>query len=738
MSLAGGGFDKNKGEALLHFVVAIGVKAELAEVGSLTELAGRHVPMLAGTIYTKQLQCIGASAEPLQAYQKAKEVLLRFDSVLCPSKYLDEKQAAGGDPFEICKFLLALLNELRCTYPEAFGGDALINSRLSDDCQRKIADMLNYLDDPDLWDTFKSWPAILMDPSKLCYESPKNARSRIAFSTGPHSHSPLSEAVSTPVARANRKLREKEKRIKELTESLTAKEIEYDDLEKKLRRLDEENKRLFVKLESFTSKTGDYTRLEMENSHLTEQLQNLEQELKDAKCSLTEKRERLALNEEHIVKLQRSYDTVRDGAELLQTQLKEKNEVISRLRADLDTADMHNIESRKQTFEEELRETKSLYNLEKNATRAKVADYEEALASAHARAHELYAKLSLVERWNKENCGRQMEPLVSRVQHLQINFHDLKNDFLAMVEVVQRLIAENKKQKEASDELRIGHENLKELYEKVLCSEKRWKSSAESSFASGKQLRDHCTKLEETLNDVFQIFDATANKASEYEGRIQDLEMEVASLKAENAVLQKKGFDSRLSNVSSACTPRSNLPSGRESDFVPAVEKIKEIDNAQMPENAAYNATASGPHPLPRSEDEGDWMESKSINGVEFRVVTPAKSFSKTYFLDVDSATTCHSDDSISSTPSGRYLELHERNMRSKPHMRTYAYPEVVEAAIEEDTFRNSSSFKPPSQKKKKVLRNSTGAVFGAFIVFGGGVTCGGIDAVTVNFGALV
>ena len=61
--------------------------------------------------------------------------------------------------------------------------------------------------------------------------------------------------------------------------------------------------------------------------------------------------------------------------------------------------------------------------------------------------------------------------------------------------------------------------------------------------------------------------------------------MEVASLKAENAVLQKKGFDSRLSNVSSACTPRSNLPSGRESDFVPAVEKIKEIDNAQMPEN---------------------------------------------------------------------------------------------------------------------------------------------------------
>ena len=67
-------------------------------------------------------------------------------------------------------------------------------------------------------------------------------------------------------------------------------------------------------------------------------------------------------------------------------------------------------------------------------------------------------------------------------------------------------------------QLRIGHENLKELYEKVLCSEKRWKSSAESSFASGKQLRDHCTKLEETLNDVFQIFDATANKASEYEG----------------------------------------------------------------------------------------------------------------------------------------------------------------------------------------------------------------------------
>lgn len=52
-----------------------------------------------------------------------------------------------------------------------------------------------------------------------------------------------------------------------------------------------------MKLESFTSKTGDYTRLEMENSHLTEQLQNLEQELKDAKCSLTEKRERLALNE---------------------------------------------------------------------------------------------------------------------------------------------------------------------------------------------------------------------------------------------------------------------------------------------------------------------------------------------------------------------------------------------------------------------------------------------------------
>ena len=84
-------------------MVVIGLKTDVAAVDNLVELAERHVPLLAAIIYTGKLQEIATSVQPLEAYQKAKEVLARVDSALSPSTSLDEIQASNGDEFEICR-----------------------------------------------------------------------------------------------------------------------------------------------------------------------------------------------------------------------------------------------------------------------------------------------------------------------------------------------------------------------------------------------------------------------------------------------------------------------------------------------------------------------------------------------------------------------------------------------------------------------------------------------------------
>uniref|UniRef100_A0A0N5AAZ4 Dynactin domain-containing protein n=1 Tax=Syphacia muris TaxID=451379 RepID=A0A0N5AAZ4_9BILA len=689
MSGEGTVLEREKANALLQFVVTLGLKVDVEAVNKLGDLAGRHIPMLAAIIYTKQMQYIATSVEPLEAYQKAKEVLIRSCSMLSPLEYLDEERAAGNDDFEICKFLLALLNELRCTYPEIFGSDPFLNSRLSNSCQRQIVDMLNYLDDPESWDSAQSWPAVLLEPLHSFYETPKTTRNRAVFSTGSLNQSPLSEVVSTPVARANRK---------ELADLLGAKEIECDDLEKKVTQLEDMNNKLNLKIEGFFSKNGEFTKLRLENDYLTQKLQIAEQELKELKLSLNDKREQLRKNESHISDLLRNCDASREEIQKLEDKLKEKTDMIMRLRSDAEevrSLKSENIQLERnllhvrQTLEDELREVKSAWELEKDNARRKVMEYEEALAVADAHAHEMSAKLCVSERRNKlDPCRHSAVLMIEKILAMKSMVDAVRIDVVTLVDCTMKQVTDNVKALKSNAELQSNYSNMCHQYEKLLHSEGEWKCKARQYESAGEDWSKRYKRLEDMLKGVFEMFDSTASKATDYENKLAAMNSEVALLKEENASLKQK-----ITKIQCSLGYHSN---SLECSAIKEAEQLKNDSLANVLETSGNILRLRF-----GTEDEVDCEENKALNGVDFDSDTLAQFSLKTDALNF-SRVQQQCFDSPCSNSSGRLSELHKRNLTVLPHLRTAAYAEALNTGVDENGFRNSKNFDLSRSIKKK------------------------------------
>lgn len=75
--------------------------------------------------------------------------------------HLKPDLAAMGDNFEVAKFLIVFLNELRISLEVIFDEDY----GLTEDENNHIGAVLRYLEDHQNWDPYESWPAVLFQGS---------------------------------------------------------------------------------------------------------------------------------------------------------------------------------------------------------------------------------------------------------------------------------------------------------------------------------------------------------------------------------------------------------------------------------------------------------------------------------------------------------------------------------------------------------------------------------------------
>lgn len=100
-------------------------------------------------------------SSPLETYQEAYQVLQNLPADASLLDQLKPEAAATGDSFEVAKFLVVLLNEVRINFPHFLQDDY----GLSMEENNHIATVLLYLEHPQRWDSFDSWPGILFPTS---------------------------------------------------------------------------------------------------------------------------------------------------------------------------------------------------------------------------------------------------------------------------------------------------------------------------------------------------------------------------------------------------------------------------------------------------------------------------------------------------------------------------------------------------------------------------------------------
>ncbi|MCP9257317.1 hypothetical protein DINM_000566 [Dirofilaria immitis] len=201
-------------------------KLNIDPVDGWALLYKRHIPVITHVIQ--------------EAYVKAYQALKDQMTDASFLEHLKPDLAATGDNFEVAKFLVIFLNELRIshevTFEEEYG--------LTDEENKHIGAVLRYLEDHQNWDPYESWPAVLFqsDDESTNFQNfvtPKIRRSNhcgIAMSDRADiRRSPLSEIVSSPRSRELRIIREKDKKIKALNERCKLLEFEKDDLESSLK-----------------------------------------------------------------------------------------------------------------------------------------------------------------------------------------------------------------------------------------------------------------------------------------------------------------------------------------------------------------------------------------------------------------------------------------------------------------------------------------------------------------------
>ncbi|VDK17544.1 unnamed protein product [Anisakis simplex] len=269
---------------------------------------------------------------PKRAYSEAMEYLKKVSNDSSIIDQLSVGQASDGNKFEVVKFLVGLINEMRITHEQLLYDNYGLSSHIFE----HLNAIFLHIDDQPNWDPIDSWPSILSqglqaEPSVQdgTPSTPKTL-SRVrpsGFTTTRRYHhhsltrqSPLAESLSSPRIRDARILRQKEREIKNYRERINCLECEKDDLEGRVSSLNAEILKLSKRADDMASVTE---RLRKE-SHL-------------AKVESEEWKQKAFMNAEAVKESKRKIDDLMEMKLIQETVLRRSDYELSEKNGQLES-----------------------------------------------------------------------------------------------------------------------------------------------------------------------------------------------------------------------------------------------------------------------------------------------------------------------------------------------------------------------------------------------------------------
>ncbi|KHN74404.1 hypothetical protein Tcan_15853 [Toxocara canis] len=276
-----------RANAVKAWILGFGASLGVTPVHCFSELWQHHVGTVVHFLESGEKRIMSQQSATV-AYEKALAFLNKMSTERAITEQLSPQSAATGDQFEIVKFLVALINEMRISNQELlnfhYGLDPIVFAHLSD--------IFRHIDDQANWDPVDLWPSVLFQGLSVdcsnesqSQSTPKlsTARTRAPrFSASQRKpslvvrHSPLADVLSSPRVREARLLREKEREIKKYRERADLLECEKEDLEARIDKLN-------VELNKFCKRAD-------QKAALAERWEN---ELNSVKAEVDELREKL-------------------------------------------------------------------------------------------------------------------------------------------------------------------------------------------------------------------------------------------------------------------------------------------------------------------------------------------------------------------------------------------------------------------------------------------------------------
>uniref|UniRef100_A0A915PVT4 Uncharacterized protein n=1 Tax=Setaria digitata TaxID=48799 RepID=A0A915PVT4_9BILA len=700
------------------------IKLDVEPVDGWALLYKRHIPIITHILTTHKFEeCEEKSSQ--EAYAKAYQAL---KDQMTDNSFLDHLKpdlAGTGDNFEVAKFLVVFLNELRLSLETVFEEDY----GLTEEQIKHIVAVLRYLEDCHNWDPYESWPAVLFqnndEPTDLKnFITPKVRRSNhcgiVMSEKVAMKRSPLSEIVSSPRSRELRTIREKDRKIKTLNERCRLLEYEKDDLESFLRTAKQEIKKLAkslsdvsgVVIEKETRCQALNTELdewrtkasaaEEESNQLKQQLKTVKQEvytiqrqLREAEFDISSKqrvaeswKNNAALEEQWRLKMEREREELLQELEstrlskivaeerLRQITTNDEAEIIE-LRNIIDGLRLDIKEARRERDEALVTQDEKVRNKESEIAKSAsiVAQMKKQLAEAQLSVRNI-RDLALQVR----NLSGELENRRTEIQGLRFLLTSVQNGY-------QTLQEENVQNKALIESLRnsaaITEYQMKAL---VASLEDQRKKHMEAMMGKQEILNEKQRMLLEAWNQL--------DSSVELNIRLQE---ELTQRDVAYHLLEQ-----RLASTEERCSTLSHHFSISNStlDSKPTEEVGKM--NCHFSETVCDVSSGALPHefhPLPEVEDENDLLSSSSVNG-------------DPYMLKVDQQsgrpiTADEQGELNTSVDSERLAELNRRNKSVPPHMRstyatelTYASKRFLSERLE-DALKDSKDFMPCLHKDR-------------------------------------
>uniref|UniRef100_A0A0R3S2P7 Calponin-homology (CH) domain-containing protein n=1 Tax=Elaeophora elaphi TaxID=1147741 RepID=A0A0R3S2P7_9BILA len=710
---------KRTGAIRRWFEQLLKAKLGIDPVDGWALLYKRHISVITHLIITRKFKkCEEKSSQ--EAYTKAYHALV---DQMTDASFLDHLKpdlAATGDNFEVAKFLIVFLNELRISFEVVFDEDY----GLTEEENKHIGAVLRYLEDHQNWDPYESWPAVLFQNDdepvdvKNCF-TPKIRRSNhcgfVLSERADIRRSPLSEIVSSPRSRELRIIREKDRKIKTLSERCKQLEYEKDDLDGSLRTANQEIKKLAKSLSEIAGSMSEKdtrcqtlgTELddwrtkaataEEESNQLKQQLKTVKQELhtiqrqlREAEFDISSKQRAVesweksaALEEQWRLKMERERGELLQELEVTRISKAVAEERLLRLTTndEAEITELRNIiDGLRSDIKEARRERDEALISQDERVRIKELE----IAKYAGMIVEMKKQLS-VARFSVRNIRSlavQIRNLCKELENRRTEIQGLRFLFTAIQNGYQTLHEENSQNRTIIESLR-NNIAICEYQSKALAAslEDQRKKHLEAMMAKQEILNGKERMLLERWNQL--------NSSVELNIRLQE---ELTRRDVAYHILEQ-----RLASAEEKCSTISQRFSISNStlDSKPAEEMTKINSHFSEAVDVSSGALLHEFHPLPEVEDENDLLSSSSMAGDPY-VLTVEPQSGKLITAD-------EQDEFNTSVDSERLSELNRRNRTLPPHMRSTYATELTYAAKRfpsdrlEDELKNSKDFTPYS-----------------------------------------